>query len=87
MTVTIALSTGATGVAHDYAEPHKVASTRLTPNGHPQRSRPQGAPLLDLEHAFDVAESPATRLCTLCGCAQELEPLLSGFDRGFDPES
>ncbi|MFB7115237.1 DUF6233 domain-containing protein [Streptomyces sp. NPDC056190] len=41
---------------------------------------PQGAPLLDLEHALNTAENPATRLCTLCGCAQELTPLLRGFD-------
>ncbi|MFA0845539.1 DUF6233 domain-containing protein [Streptomyces rochei] len=41
---------------------------------------PQGAPLLDVEHALSVAENPGTRLCTLCGCAQELTPLLSGFD-------
>ncbi|WP_341846203.1 hypothetical protein [Streptomyces caeruleatus] len=33
---------------------------------------PQGAPLLDLEHALNVAESPGTRLCNLCGCAQVL---------------
>ncbi|MFJ4007701.1 DUF6233 domain-containing protein [Streptomyces sp. NPDC090023] len=41
---------------------------------------PRGAPLLDLEHALDVAEHPGTRLCTLCGCAQELTPMLAGFD-------
>jgi len=41
---------------------------------------PQGAPLLDVEHALNVAENPGTRLCTLCGCAQELTPLLRGFD-------
>ncbi|KMS67247.1 hypothetical protein ACM01_43555 [Streptomyces viridochromogenes] len=48
---------------------------------------PQGAPLLDLEHALNVAESPAARLCNLCGCAQELSPLLKGFDHiaGSDP--
>lgn len=45
---------------------------------------PQGAPLLDLERALSVAESLATRLCTLCGCAQELTPLLKGFDHGED---
>jgi hypothetical protein len=33
---------------------------------------PQDAPLLDLEHALNVAENPGTRLCTLCGCAQVL---------------
>ncbi|MFG3499362.1 DUF6233 domain-containing protein [Streptomyces sp. NPDC047928] len=45
---------------------------------------PQGAPLLDLEHALNVAENPGTQLCTLCGCAQELTPLLSGFDQISD---
>jgi hypothetical protein len=35
---------------------------------------PQGAPLLDRDHVLDLAENPATRLCTLCGCAQELTP-------------
>lgn len=35
---------------------------------------PKDAPLLDLDQALDVAENPATRLCTLCGCAQELTP-------------
>lgn len=48
---------------------------------------PQGAPLLDLEHALDVAENPATRLCTLCGCAQELTPILRGFDHGTDSDA
>ncbi|WP_411575225.1 DUF6233 domain-containing protein [Streptomyces fradiae] len=41
---------------------------------------PEGAPLLDVQRALDVAENPGTQLCTLCGCAQELTPLLSGFD-------
>lgn len=41
---------------------------------------PAGAPLLDVERALDVAEHPGTRLCTLCGAAQELTPLLRGFD-------
>ncbi|MDG9709530.1 DUF6233 domain-containing protein [Streptomyces sp. DH10] len=35
---------------------------------------PQGAPLLDRDHVLDLAENPATRLCTLCGCVQELTP-------------
>ncbi|MFD3621253.1 DUF6233 domain-containing protein [Streptomyces sp. NPDC058676] len=34
---------------------------------------PQGAPLLDVEHALNVAENPGTRLCTLCGCAHDAE--------------
>ncbi|MEU9398057.1 DUF6233 domain-containing protein [Streptomyces sp. NPDC048324] len=48
---------------------------------------PQGVPVLDLEHALNVAENPATRLCVLCGCAQELTPLLKGFDHitGSEP--
>jgi hypothetical protein len=41
---------------------------------------PQGAPLLDVEHALNVAENPGRRQCSLCGCAQELTPMLSGFD-------
>lgn len=36
--------------------------------------------VLSLEEALDLAERPATRLCVLCGAAQELEPLLRGFD-------
>ncbi|GAA3380969.1 hypothetical protein GCM10020367_70370 [Streptomyces sannanensis] len=45
---------------------------------------PQGAPLLSVEQALNVAENPGTQLCTLCGCAQELTPLLSGFDHITD---
>ncbi|MEU9189443.1 DUF6233 domain-containing protein [Streptomyces sp. NPDC048484] len=45
---------------------------------------PQGAPLLGVEQALNVAENPGTRLCTLCGCAQELTPMLSGFDHITD---
>ncbi|MET7780423.1 DUF6233 domain-containing protein [Streptomyces mirabilis] len=45
---------------------------------------PQDAPRLDMERALDVAENPSTRLCTLCGCAQELTPLLRGFDHIAD---
>ncbi|MGX1364722.1 hypothetical protein RKD19_000081 [Streptomyces canus] len=41
---------------------------------------PPDAPHLDLDHALDAAEHPGTRLCVLCGCAQELSPLLKGFD-------
>ncbi|WP_419248476.1 DUF6233 domain-containing protein [Streptomyces virginiae] len=41
---------------------------------------PEGAPLLDVQRALDVADNPGTRLCTLCGCAQELTPMLRGFD-------
>jgi hypothetical protein len=29
-------------------------------------------------------ENPGTWLCTLCGCAQELTPMLSGFDHITD---
>lgn len=46
---------------------------------------PQGAPVLTVERALDAAEKAGVRLCTLCGAAQELEPLLRGFDHGFDP--
>jgi hypothetical protein len=45
---------------------------------------PQGAPLLGVEQALNVAENPGTQLCTLCGCAQELTPMLSGFDHITD---
>ncbi|MEU0588735.1 DUF6233 domain-containing protein [Streptomyces sp. NPDC006132] len=45
---------------------------------------PQGAPLLDVEHASNVAENPGTQLCTLCGAGQELTPLLSGFEHITD---
>ncbi|MEU1077962.1 MULTISPECIES: DUF6233 domain-containing protein [unclassified Streptomyces] len=41
---------------------------------------PQGAPLLPLERALNVAEQLGTRLCSLCGAAQELDPVLRGFD-------
>nr|MDT0521267.1 DUF6233 domain-containing protein [Streptomyces sp. DSM 41633] len=47
---------------------------------------PAGAPVLTLEHALDVAQHPGTRLCSLCGAAAELDPVLKGFDRGFDGE-
>jgi hypothetical protein len=45
---------------------------------------PQGAPLLDVEHALNVVENPGTRLCSLCGVGQELTPLLSGFEHVTD---
>lgn len=32
------------------------------------------------QRALGVAENPGTRLCTLCGWAQELTLMLSGFD-------
>jgi hypothetical protein len=41
---------------------------------------PQGAPLLALERALDAAEQPGIRLCSLCGAAQEPDPVLRGFD-------
>lgn len=41
---------------------------------------PQNAPLLRLERALDATERPGTRLCSLCGAAQELDPVLRGFD-------
>ncbi|WP_374115765.1 MULTISPECIES: DUF6233 domain-containing protein [Streptomyces] len=44
----------------------------------------QSAALLHMERVLDVTENPGTRLCTLCGCAQELTPLLSGFDHISD---
>ncbi|WP_442813041.1 DUF6233 domain-containing protein [Streptomyces sp. NBC_01343] len=37
---------------------------------------PAVAPVLTLEHALDVAQHPETRLCSLCGAAAELDPVL-----------
>ncbi|MDX2835431.1 DUF6233 domain-containing protein [Streptomyces scabiei] len=45
---------------------------------------PAGAPLLDVDRALDAAEHPGTRLCTLCGAAQELTPVIRGFDHITD---
>lgn len=45
---------------------------------------PAGAPVLPLERALDVAQQPGVRLCSLCGAAAELDPVLKGFDRGFE---
>lgn len=45
---------------------------------------PQDAPVLDLERAPDIAENTATALCTLCGAAQEITPLLRGFGHTGD---
>lgn len=42
---------------------------------------PAGAPLLNVDRALDAAEHPGTRLC---GAAQELTPLLHGFDHITD---
>ncbi|MER7827010.1 DUF6233 domain-containing protein [Streptomyces sp. NPDC096097] len=47
---------------------------------------PAGAPVLTLERALDAAQHPGTRLCSLCGAAAELDPVLKGFDRGFGGE-
>ncbi|MCX4734557.1 DUF6233 domain-containing protein [Streptomyces sp. NBC_01363] len=44
---------------------------------------PAGAPVLTLDRALDAAQHPGTRLCSLCGAAAELDPLLNGFDQGF----
>ncbi|MEV8248416.1 DUF6233 domain-containing protein [Streptomyces rochei] len=45
---------------------------------------PEGAWLLDVQRALDVADNPGTQQCTLRGCAQELTPLLNGFDHITD---
>ncbi|MEU2564967.1 DUF6233 domain-containing protein [Streptomyces longispororuber] len=45
---------------------------------------PAGAPVLTLERALDVAQQPGVRLCSLCGAAAELDPVLKGFDHGFE---
>ncbi|WP_308378124.1 DUF6233 domain-containing protein [Streptomyces sp. ISL-98] len=44
---------------------------------------PQGIPVLTLDQALDAAERPGVRLCSLCASA-ELDPVLKGFDEGFD---
>ncbi|MEU6095292.1 DUF6233 domain-containing protein [Streptomyces sp. NPDC047079] len=44
---------------------------------------PAGAPVLALDKALDAAEHPGTRLCSLCGAAAELDPVLRGFEHGF----
>lgn len=41
---------------------------------------PAGTPVLPL----DAAEQPGVRLCSLCGAAAELDPVLKGFDHGFE---
>ncbi|MFE7980443.1 DUF6233 domain-containing protein [Streptomyces shenzhenensis] len=43
---------------------------------------PAGAALPALDQALDAAEHPGVRLCSLCGTAAELDPLLRGFDHG-----
>jgi hypothetical protein len=43
-----------------------------------------GAPVLTLDKALDAAEHPGTRLCSLCGAAAELDPMLKGFDHGVE---
>ncbi|MFC4508461.1 MULTISPECIES: DUF6233 domain-containing protein [Streptomyces] len=45
---------------------------------------PAGAPVLTLDKALDAAEHPGTCLCSLCGAAAELDPVLRGFDHGVD---
>ncbi len=45
---------------------------------------PKGAPPLGWERALEVAEQPGVRLCSLCSAAAELDPVLKGFDAGFE---
>ncbi|MEU8762717.1 DUF6233 domain-containing protein [Streptomyces sp. NPDC048659] len=45
---------------------------------------PPGATTLSLDQALTLAERPAVTLCSLCGAAAELTPLLRGFEDGFD---
>ncbi|MFD8262135.1 DUF6233 domain-containing protein [Streptomyces griseoluteus] len=47
---------------------------------------PQGAPVLELKRALDAAEKAGVRLCSLCGAAAELDPVLKGFGHGFDTD-
>ncbi|WP_374230059.1 DUF6233 domain-containing protein [Streptomyces sp. OfavH-34-F] len=44
---------------------------------------PAGAPVLTVGRALDVAQQPGVRLCSLCGAAAELDPVLKGFEYGF----
>ncbi|MGW0779084.1 DUF6233 domain-containing protein [Streptomyces sp. NPDC002835] len=45
---------------------------------------PQDASPLSLNQALTAAERPGVRLCSLCGASAELDPVLRGFDAGFD---
>lgn len=45
---------------------------------------PQGAPILKVDQALNAVEKTGVRMCSLCGAAQELEPLLHGFDHDVD---
>ncbi|MEU0984044.1 hypothetical protein ABZ488_33015 [Streptomyces griseus] len=40
--------------------------------------------MLTLERALDVAQQSGVRVCSLCGAAAELDPVLKGFDQGFE---
>ncbi|WP_232791275.1 DUF6233 domain-containing protein [Streptomyces kanasensis] len=44
---------------------------------------PKDAPPLALDQALAAAERPGVRLCSLCGASAELDPVLKGFDQGF----
>ncbi|WP_309485411.1 DUF6233 domain-containing protein [Streptomyces sp. WELS2] len=44
---------------------------------------PAGAPVPTLEQALDVTQQPGVPLCSLCGAAVELDPVLKGFEHGF----
>lgn len=46
----------------------------------PCAEAPKDAPVLELERALDAAEKGGARLCSLCGAASELDPVLRGFD-------
>ncbi|MFF0754618.1 DUF6233 domain-containing protein [Streptomyces sp. NPDC004267] len=48
---------------------------------------PDKAVPLSLDRALNLAEQPGVRLCSLCGAAQELDPVLRGFGAGFDERS
>lgn len=45
---------------------------------------PAGTVTLSLDQALTLAEQPGVRLCSLCGVAAELTPLLRGFEDGFN---
>ncbi|MFB8406037.1 DUF6233 domain-containing protein [Streptomyces sp. NPDC055912] len=44
---------------------------------------PTDTPRLSLDQALDAAGRPGVRLCSLCGAAQKLDPVLQGFDAEY----
>ena len=50
------------------------------------KEAPPNAPALTLDQALDNAQKPGTRLCSLCGAAGELDPMIRGFDHINDSQ-